>query len=69
MVSFRNIILVDCEWNDWIHSPCSKTCGGGTRTNLRTKRIEEQLGGICSGKSTSTDECNIEECPGIKYQN
>merc|ERR1712136_358172 len=37
---------VDCEWRDWQYGECTKTCGGGKRTNTRSKRIEESFGGV-----------------------
>ena len=37
----RLVPAIDCEWNDWQIGECSKTCGGGSRTNSRTKEIEE----------------------------
>ena len=42
---------------------CSKTCGGGTRINQRTKKTEEANGGICDGQATMEDVCNTEVCP------
>lgn len=53
-----------CEWNDWEIGTCSKTCAGGTRTNKRTKKKEESNGGLCDGKSTITETCNTQKCPG-----
>ena len=57
-------ISVNCEWNDWQYGECSKTCGGGYRTNNRTKRIEEAFGGVCDGESTAIEDCNKISCPG-----
>ena len=59
---------VDCEWDDWRIGECSKTCGGGERTNIRNKITEATDGGEeCSGTSTSTESCNTQECPGECY--
>ena len=58
--------LVHCEWNEWQVGECSKTCGGGTRIDHRTKKTEEANGGICEGDATFEDVCNTEACPG-KY--
>ena len=56
--------LVDCEWEEWKVGECSKTCGGGHRTNTRSKRIREAHGGLeCSGSATITEQCNVKDCP------
>ena len=55
-------ILVDCEWNIWEIGECSKSCGGGTRTNTRTKKREESLGGTCIGDSSKKEDCNTDQC-------
>ena len=55
---------VDCKWNSWKNVKCSKTCGGGTQTNTRTKKIEAAHGGkACTGKSSITVTCNKVPCP------
>ena len=54
----------DCQWNDWNIGTCSHACGGGTRTNTRTKIIEASNGGVCDGESTSQEACNTQKCPG-----
>ena len=54
---------VHCEWNDWQLGECSKTCGGGTRINSRTKKTEEANGGICEGEAIMQDVCNTQACP------
>ena len=45
---------------------CSEDCGGGMRTNTRTKNVEEAHGGVCVGEATITESCNTDECPGKK---
>ena len=55
--------IVQCEWNDWQIGPCSKTCGGGTRINHRTKKTEEANGGNCEGEATIEEVCNAQVCP------
>ena len=55
---------IDCEWNDWELGMCSKPCGGGTRTNTRTKKSEEENGGKCEGENTVEEPCNAQSCPG-----
>ena len=56
--------LVDCQWSEWNLGECSATCGNGTRTKTRTKKVEEQNGRNCSGATNETDTCNIKTCPG-----
>ena len=64
-----SILAIHCIWNDWIIGECSATCGTGTRINNRTKLVEEEHGGTCTGKYTETEECKIKECPGkVIYQ-
>ena len=61
--------LVQCEWNEWQIGECSQTCGGGTRTDSRTKKTEEANGVICIGDKTKQEVCNAQDCPRkfIKY--
>ena len=56
---------IHCVWDDWIVGECSKTCGTGTRKNTRTKLVVETNGGTCSGQPTETEECILQECPGM----
>ena len=44
---------------------CSRSCGTGTRTNNRTKLVEEANGGTCSGQPLEIVECNTQPCPGM----
>ena len=51
---------------------CSKTCGGGMRTNIRELKFlaesAEELQDLhesCAGSSNITESCNIQECPGM----
>ena len=55
---------MDCEWSEWQIGQCSVTCGGGTRTNTRTKNVEESNGGVCTGNPTAQEDCNTQNCPG-----
>ena len=42
------------------------TCGGGTRIDTRTKKIEKSNGGACDPMGNQKEEiCNVEDCPGI----
>ena len=57
--------IVDCEWNEWIIGTCSSSCGGGTRTNTRSKNVSaEYEGDECEGTTSITESCNVQECPG-----
>ena len=56
--------IVNCEWSDWQVGECSVTCGGGTRTNTRSKTVEEKNGGSCIGEPKPTEDCNKQNCPG-----
>ena len=56
--------IVDCVWSDWIIGICSKTCGGGSRTNIRKEKVSSAHGGnVCKGPSSELEACNIHECP------
>ena len=56
---------VDCEWGDWVVGECSITCGGGTRSNSRERKIDAAFGGReCPGLASITEACNVQECPG-----
>ena len=60
-------IVGPCIWHDWQEGECSKSCGGGTRTNTRKPSIDAKHGGDdCPGSSIVTESCNVQECPGIK---
>lgn len=55
---------VDGEWNGWSEwSPCSTTCGNGTRE--RTRDCTEPLHGgkHCEGESKETELCSLGHCP------
>ena len=43
---------------------CSQPCGGGTRTNTRTKKSEAENGGKCEGEHAVEEPCNTQSCPG-----
>ena len=61
---------IDCQWDNWRYGECSKTCGGGTQTNIRNKKTIATNGGKeCVGKATNTTKCNELPCPGKKYKN
>ena len=61
------MILVNCEWDEWKIGECDKTCGGGVQTKTRIQKSEAKYGGEeCQGLANSTQECNLQDCPG-KY--
>ena len=65
--SIHTITIVHCEWNDWIIGECSKSCGGGTRVDTRTVKVEAKHGGdTCPGPTSIEKSCNVQECPGEK---
>ena len=57
---------MNCVWNVWQAGACSKTCGGGTRKDTRTKKTVEKHGGTCRGKASFEEKCNTEKCPSKK---
>ena len=51
-------------WGSWSSfSPCSSTCGGGTRTRTRECKDSTDGGAECPGEPSETEACNTEECP------
>ena len=58
-----NVDAIYCEWNEWESGACSKECGGGIRTQVRTKKVEEAHGGTCEGERLLREPCNLHECP------
>eukprot|EP00929_Paragymnodinium_shiwhaense_P071427 TRINITY_DN36308_c2_g2_i1.p1 TRINITY_DN36308_c2_g2~~TRINITY_DN36308_c2_g2_i1.p1 ORF type:complete len:2906 (-),score=503.86 TRINITY_DN36308_c2_g2_i1:52-8769(-) len=55
---------VHCVWNDWQpFGDCSVSCGGGNITRYRTKKIEEEWGGICNTSHKEARACNSQCCP------
>ena len=60
----HRVFPVDCEWAEWKVGGCTKTCGGGTQLKTRVKTFPEKNGGTCRGKSSETQSCNTQQCPG-----
>ena len=57
--------VVNCQWGAWREGVCDKDCGGGHITRIRIPTVEAQHGGQeCSGDTTETESCNVQECPG-----
>eukprot|EP00105_Crassostrea_gigas_P023961 XP_011444035.1 PREDICTED: SCO-spondin isoform X3 [Crassostrea gigas] len=57
---------IDGNWASWgSYSACSVTCGGGKQGRTRTcSNPAPQYGGLaCSGVSSSSQSCNIHNCP------
>ena len=47
------------EWSSY--SPCTASCGSGTKTRTR-----ECLGDVCPGSATQTKSCNgLSACPSM----
>ena len=60
--------IVDCGWTPWIIGACSKSCGGGIRTRIRTVKVAAQHGGgECEGAKSIEEWCNVQDCPGYIY--
>jgi hypothetical protein len=59
---------IHCQWNSWVIGECSATCGEGTRTNTRAKKVVEKDGGTCSGLSKETLSCEEKECASMSNQ-
>ena len=55
---------VNCQWSDWsLHGHCTKTCGGGMQTFVRTKIVKASNGGSpCQGSNIRSDACNVQPC-------
>ena len=54
---------INCEWNEWQIGDCSQTCGDGTRTKIRAKKIQDTPNGSCEGDSEIQEPCHMEDCP------
>ena len=50
-----------CDWNDWEVGQCSKTCGGGYKTKVRTLQNDVQDVTRC-GSSSIKEPCNVKSC-------
>nr|XP_032822651.1 SCO-spondin-like [Petromyzon marinus] len=62
----------DCEWGPWTAwSSCSASCGAGSRTAMRPRRLKAQLGGHeCHSPESRTEECYVRDCgcpPGERW--
>ena len=60
------LIPVDGSWTSWASwASCSETCGGGVQSRTRScSNPAPQYGGAnCVGMSSSTQQCNTQNCP------
>ena len=55
---------VNCQWSNWaIHGQCTKTCGGGIQTWIRTELMRASNGGrLCQGSNIKYEVCNVQQC-------
>mmetsp|Transcript_25160 Transcript_25160/g.72526 ORF Transcript_25160/g.72526 Transcript_25160/m.72526 type:complete len:487 (+) Transcript_25160:3-1463(+) len=58
---------VDCKWSNWGRwSECTKTCGNGKMTRLRSVSVQKDFGGKpCDGLPQDTKACDSSPCPGV----
>jgi hypothetical protein len=55
---------IDCTVTAWTtDATCSKTCGGGEKTNYRSIQIQSAFGGKQCPQLTKTESCDQDECP------
>ena len=56
---------INCEWDqfgEW--STCSKSCGGGEKSRIRSKLKQAENGGaLCAGDAVDLTSCNSHNCP------
>ena len=69
LLKIENVFSVDCVWStfgNW--SECSKSCGEGEKTSVRTILQQPLFGGTqCEGNATKSEICNDTPCPGRRY--
>ncbi|CAH1792700.1 unnamed protein product [Owenia fusiformis] len=62
------ISVIDCKWGPWScwrYRPCTRACGGGTRTSTRSRSLLQRgQGPTCNEPSTQsrTSPCNTHAC-------
>ena len=55
---------IDCVVGDWFDTtPCSATCGGGTKTQNRPVLVDDENNGQPCPTLVQTVACNTQECP------
>ena len=52
---------VQSDWREW--TPCTKSCGGGTRKSTRSTQVEAAHGGVACGDVSKSEACNAHACP------
>ena len=66
-------LIVNGGWSSWgAFEACSKTCGGGEKTQRRmcNNPAPARGGSYCPGTNINTVLCNTQHCPGnIYYEN
>ena len=67
LVNKTMFYIVDGGWSNWSVGNCSKLCGGGNKTKIRTcSNPAPSCGGNnCIGESIETVECNTTPCEGM----
>lgn len=66
--SLCHYIAVNGRWSNWGgYGTCSKSCGTGRQTKIRTctNPAPAYGGSQCRGLSSNTISCKIKECPGM----
>ena len=60
---------VNCKVSDWCSwSSCSKTCGGGVKTQTRHILTQPSNGGAACPALTQTVPCNTQSCPAPRVE-
>ena len=60
-------MIVNGGWSAWgAFEACSKTCGGGEKTQRRmcNNPAPAYGGSYCPGENVNTVPCNTQNCPG-----
>ena len=57
-------MAIDCVWAKWgQYSKCSKSCGKGVQTRVRSKAVEAENGGLeCTGLARQSKQCIKKPC-------
>lgn len=62
LLAGRTALPVDCELSEWVHGPCSVTCGGGIQESTRTAVLPAWNGAACPPLKMQ-QSCGQEACP------
>ena len=64
IIEYAVFFQVNCVWETWsAWSPCSISCGKGTKTRIRRILSHEENGGSCKGHSIETSHVDCGNCP------